>query len=201
MKVTTLLLVTLFAVATLARFNNKVFIDFKSIVEHVNSVQKSWVAGHNAYFDNKDLKTIKGMMGALETPEHLRLPLKEIEPLEDIPESFDSAERWPDCESLKEVRDQSTCGSCWAFAAAAVLEGNKAIKSGSSAKDISEQQMVDCVYNRDGCQGGWPNVAMDYIKNNGGAYKESDYRYSSSNSGYWNGGCRYASGTKGHKPS
>ena len=26
------------------------FIDFKSIIETVNSVQKQWVAGHNSYF-------------------------------------------------------------------------------------------------------------------------------------------------------
>lgn len=28
----------------------------------------------------------------------------------DIPESFDSREQWPECESIKNIRDQSSCG-------------------------------------------------------------------------------------------
>jgi hypothetical protein len=40
-------------------------------------------------------------MGTLETPEHLKLPLKEMEPLKDIPEEFSSATAWPKCESIK----------------------------------------------------------------------------------------------------
>ena len=64
----------------------RTFLDFKSIIEHVNSVQKSWTAGHNKYFDGMDLEQIKNLMGTLETPEHLQLPLKDIEPANDIPE-------------------------------------------------------------------------------------------------------------------
>jgi len=33
------------------------------------------------------------------------LPLKEIEPLVGLPESFDVRENWPGCESVHEVRD------------------------------------------------------------------------------------------------
>jgi cathepsin B len=31
-----------------------------------------------------------------------------------IPASFDSRTAWPKCDSIKEVRDQANCGSCWA---------------------------------------------------------------------------------------
>ena len=65
MKVITLLLVSLLTISAVARFQKKVFLDQKSIIDHVNSVQKNWVAGHNKYFDGMDLQTIKGMMGAL----------------------------------------------------------------------------------------------------------------------------------------
>lgn len=101
MKLVTVLVLALLAVATFAKFEKKAFLDFKSIIDHVNSVQKSWTAGHNKYFDGMDLSTIKHLMGTLETPEHLKLPLKEIEPLKDIPENFSSAENWPNCESIK----------------------------------------------------------------------------------------------------
>jgi hypothetical protein len=90
MKAVTILIVALLAFIALGKFQKKVFLDQRSIIDHVNSVQKHWVAGHNKYFDNMDLQTIKGLMGTIETPEHLKLPVKEIEPLEDIPESFDS---------------------------------------------------------------------------------------------------------------
>lgn len=31
----------------------------------------------------------------------------------DIPTNFDAREHWPQCETLREIRDQGGCGSCW----------------------------------------------------------------------------------------
>lgn len=30
-----------------------------------------------------------------------------------LPQQFDSREQWPNCPTLKEIRDQGSCGSCW----------------------------------------------------------------------------------------
>ena len=30
-----------------------------------------------------------------------------------LPKNFDSREQWPNCPTLKEIRDQGSCGSCW----------------------------------------------------------------------------------------
>lgn len=49
----------------------------------------------------------------LNTPPELRLPEKKMEPLKDLPATFDSRTQWPNCPTLKEVRDQGACGSCW----------------------------------------------------------------------------------------
>jgi len=48
-----------------SKFGKKVFLDQKSIIEHVNSVQKDWKAGHNHYFDGKTVDEIKYLMGTL----------------------------------------------------------------------------------------------------------------------------------------
>lgn len=44
-------------------------------------------------------------MGVKEEPEWNKLPEKEMEELSDIPTDFDARTAWPNCESIKEVRD------------------------------------------------------------------------------------------------
>jgi cathepsin B len=186
MKVITLLLVALLAVSAFAKFGfeKKVYLDFTSIIEHVNSVQKSWVAGHNEFFDGMDLQTIKGLMGTLETPEHLKLPLRDIEPLQDIPESFNSADAWPKCESIREIRDQSTCGSCWAFGAVESISDRICIASGQTKQTrISAADMLSCcgISCGNGCNGGYPSGAMNHWKSGGvvtgGLYNSTKWCY------------------------
>ena len=56
---------------------------------------------------------------------------------------------------LTPIKNQQTCGSCWAFGTNAVLEAAYNMKKGSLI-DFSEQQLVDCVSGNWGCNGGWP---------------------------------------------
>lgn len=32
---------------------------------------------------------------------------------DELPKSFDARVEWPHCPSISEIRDQSSCGSCW----------------------------------------------------------------------------------------
>jgi len=57
------------------------------------------------------------------------------------------------------IKNQGSCGSCYAFSANFVLESALAIASGDPVKRYSEQQIVDCQNNYSncyGCEGGWP---------------------------------------------
>ena len=40
---------------------------------------------------------------------------------------------------------------------------------------LSEQQLVDCTYTYDGCQGGWMGSAYNYLKGSIGSDKQSSY--------------------------
>lgn len=64
----------------------------------------TWKAGEN--FADTNPKVLKNLLGAiLNTPEHLKLPKASVPPVEGVPDNFDAREAWPDCESIKEVRD------------------------------------------------------------------------------------------------
>lgn len=74
---------------------------------------------------------------------------------------------------LPPVKDQGSCGSCWAFGATVALEYqvNKARNAETDTmRSLSEQQYLDCVYetqNHDGCNGGWPATCYSWSKDNG----------------------------------
>ena len=54
---------------------------------------------------------------------HNTLPLKKETKFGslELPENFDSREAWPNCPSIGEIRDQGSCGSCWAFGASEAI--------------------------------------------------------------------------------
>ncbi len=76
------------------------------------------------------------------------------------------------------VRDQGSCGSCWAFATTAALEANVLIVNGSSL-NLSEQVLISCG-GAGSCSGGYIDRASNYIMNTG-LPPETYYVYTATN--------------------
>ena len=68
---------------------------------------------------------------------------------------------------ITSVKDQGDCGSCWAFSTTAATEALVNIFFNQQLNlDLSEQNLISCSDAGD-CGGGYPNYALDYIKNTG----------------------------------
>ncbi|EDO34588.1 predicted protein [Nematostella vectensis] len=89
--------------------------------------------------------------------------------MDDVPDHFDSREQWPHCPTIKEVRDQGACGSCWAFGAVEAMSDRYCIKSeGKVMPHISAEDLLSCCETCGmGCNGGYPESAWDHWKSKG----------------------------------
>ncbi|MDH4156728.1 MAG: thrombospondin type 3 repeat-containing protein [candidate division Zixibacteria bacterium] len=108
-----------------------------------------------------------------------RAPFANITARQELPAAFD----WRDETGLPPVRNQASCGSCWAFATVGALECNIKVKD-NLIVDLSEQWLVSCNTDGWGCGGGW--WAHDYHLakldpcSGTGAVMETDFPYAAS---------------------
>jgi cathepsin B len=108
-------------------------------------------------------------MGVKKPLNYKRLPIKKVKKIADLPESYDLRTAFPNCKSVQMVRDQSACGSCWAFGAAEAMSDRICIQSkGQEQTLVSSENLVACCSDcGDGCNGGTPSVAWSFWQNTG----------------------------------
>jgi len=83
------------------------------------------------------------------------------------------------------VKDQGTCGSCWAFSASQQVESD-AMREHGWTGTLSVQELVDCTSDgegsqRKGCKGGFTHAAYETLQALGGSVSEEDYKYRAHN--------------------
>ncbi|VFQ87675.1 unnamed protein product [Cuscuta campestris] len=92
--------------------------------------------------------------------------------VENLPTSVD----WRTKGAVTPIKNQGKCGSCWAFSTVVGVEGINKIKTGQLVS-LSEQELVDCEKDNDGCDGGLMDKAYEFIKKKGGITTERQYPY------------------------
>jgi len=73
-----------------------------------------------------------------------------------LPDAFDARENWPNCPSIRAIRDQSSCGSCWALGAVEAMSDRVCISSGGNIQvTLSADDLLSCCKACGfGCEGG-----------------------------------------------
>ena len=159
---TTLLVCALILVSAFDFEKERIRNSYKEIAQRVNSLKTTWKA--TAY--DRDFKPLLGAFldGAVSLPEK-----KYTKKNGDLPESFDPREVYPKCESLREIRDQANCGSCWAFGAVEAMSDRICIHSGQTDQTrVSAENLLACCTSCGfGCDGGYPSSAWRYWQTTG----------------------------------
>ena len=147
-----------------------------NIIEAYNSKQNSFVLGVTPFADltNDEFRerfASNKMIQEKSKDIKLSMAVGSMNSLSSLPQSVD----WRQKRAVSSVKNQASCGSCWAFSAVGSIEGAYAIKTGELVS-FSPQQLMDCDYSNHGCSGGLMTYAFEYVMNHGVSL-ESDYPY------------------------
>lgn len=134
-----------------------------------NSMGKSWKMGENQFTD----LTFEEFQSSYLIEE----PIKNTVTKDAVPNLECGNVDWRKKGKVSRVKDQGSCGSCWAFSTTGSLESAYAIFKDENL-EFSEQELVDCTqpYGNYGCNGGYMNLAYDYILKSK-ITLEADYPY------------------------
>jgi len=161
-------------------------------MEVLNKMQKTAKFGVNKFSDltAQEMKKYTGSPSAGATYSQSCLANGAFTDIHDLPQALPSC-NWTASNLISPIKDQQSCGSCWAFATAGSLETAYAIKVSGKPISLSEEQIISCstgccweMYQgqnvsvcNGGCNGGWPWSALNDIMQWGGLVTEDAFPY------------------------
>jgi len=140
-------------------------------IEELNAKSTSATFGYSKFADwsYDEFKKLNGFIPAKPLPEQTNVISKR-----DIHQM--SAIDWVAKGMTTPIKNQEQCGSCWAFSATETVESANLI-CGRSMTRGSPQEIVDCDNNDQGCNGGDPQEALQWVVDQGGLDTSSCYPY------------------------
>jgi len=144
-------------------------INSKRMVDWVNSANLPWTASSEQgdFIGGMTVNQARRLMGVLPRQDGPQLPRIEHKPTA-VPDTFDARVQWPNCWTIKQIRDQSACGSCWAFGAVEAISDRYCVSGVAANLSVSAQDMNSCCDSCGaGCGGGYPAAAWAYWQQTG----------------------------------
>jgi len=144
--------------------------NFEEIAAHVNSLQTSWKAEAPKHF--KDVEDVKILLGTILKGDPRYVEASEEKQDDganvDVPAEFDVRTAFPQCANINgHIRDQSSCGSCWAFGSTEAFNDRYCIATGDNSTFMSvEDTTANCGFFKCmsmGCNGGQPGQAWKWF--------------------------------------
>lgn len=156
---------------------------FKNTVHFINehnAVERTYKLGVNLFSDWTDAEYSK-LLGYKPGNRNSEAKIVKYSPYV-LPTTVD----WIAAGAVTPVKNQGSCGSCWTFSTTGALEGANFIASGTLLS-FSEQQLIDCDPQNNGCGGGDSFLAYEYFQS---SYVETETQYPYVGA---NGVCQYNS--------
>ena len=149
--------------------------DLAYIANAVNAAQSTWTADPEAarFASIEEAASLCGTYLS-DHPDYFKLPdaadvlddFTVIAP-ENLPTDFDSRTQWSSCSVISKIRDQSACGSCWAFGSTEAFEDRQCVATGKDTEFSTEDTAACCsgflCGMSQGCNGGQPSSALDWM--------------------------------------
>jgi uncharacterized protein with FMN-binding domain len=149
-------------------FRQTIFAGIDAEISAHNQSNSTYTLGHN-FMSTMTQGEKKKMLGYV-------APIVPTE-IVTFPSSNADTVNWVTKGGVTPVKNQASCGSCWAFSSTGAMEGAHFVASGKLLS-FSEQQLVSCSKLNHACNGGSMALAFRFYKSNA-AVLEADYPYTS----------------------
>ncbi|XP_071485907.1 dipeptidyl peptidase 1-like [Diadema antillarum] len=163
-------------------FSQMMYHNDERMVAEINRVQKSWRAAVYPEHEGYTVEEMRRRAGAnnhvgATRPKPALVTPEVAQKASLLPESFD----WRDVGGqnfVSPVRNQGSCGSCYAFGSMAMLESRLRVATNNSMKLVlSTQDVVSCSEYSQGCEGGFPYLVAGKYAEDFGVVEESCFPY------------------------